>query len=73
VRLFEWLRHGQTDGDADGGKTPRPVLRLKHLLNMLERNRRAAGTHRGAAGPLLARNRPGRAAGRLRLHRRGAT
>ena len=38
VRLFEWLRHGQTDGDADGGKTPRPVLRLKHLLNMLERN-----------------------------------
>ncbi len=24
--------------DADAGKTPRPVLRLKHLLNMLERN-----------------------------------
>ena len=38
VRLFEWLRHGQADGDADGGKTPKPVLRLKHLLNMLERN-----------------------------------
>ena len=38
VRLIEWLRHGQTDADADGGKTPRPVLRLKHLLNMLERN-----------------------------------
>ena len=38
VRLIEWLRHGQADADADGGKTPRPVLRLKHLLNMLERN-----------------------------------
>jgi site-specific recombinase len=38
VRLIEWLRHGQTAGDDEGGKTPRPVLRLKHLLNMLERN-----------------------------------
>jgi len=35
VRLIEWLRHGQTEGDADA--TPRPVLRLKHLLNLLER------------------------------------
>ncbi len=38
VRLLEWLRHGQTGGEADSGKTPKPVLRLKHLLNMLERN-----------------------------------
>ncbi len=36
VRLVEWLRHGRLDaGSAD---TPMPVLRLKHLLNMLERN-----------------------------------
>jgi len=36
VRLIEWLRHGPVDTEA--GNTPRPVLRLKHLLNMLERN-----------------------------------
>jgi site-specific recombinase len=36
VRLIEWLRHGQAE--ADGSNTPRPVLRLRHLLNMLERN-----------------------------------
>ena len=38
VRLIEWLRHGQAAADLEGGKTPKPVLRLKHLLNMLERN-----------------------------------
>ncbi len=38
VRLIEWLRHGQATGEAHGAKTPKPVLRLKHLLNMLERN-----------------------------------
>ncbi|MES2715256.1 MAG: site-specific recombinase [Pseudomonadota bacterium] len=36
VRLIEWLRHGQAEAEA--GNTPKPVLRLKHLLNMLERN-----------------------------------
>jgi site-specific recombinase len=36
VRLVEWLRHGPAEGGA--GDTPRPVLRLKHLLNVLERN-----------------------------------
>ena len=36
VRLVQWLRHGPLD--AGQGDTPRPVLRLKHLLNMLERN-----------------------------------
>lgn len=36
VRLIEWLRHGPAQADA--GTTPRPVLRLKHLLNVLERN-----------------------------------
>ena len=36
VRLVEWLRHGPVEGS--NGDTPRPVLRLKHLLNVLERN-----------------------------------
>ncbi len=40
VRLIEWLRHGQSDAEASNAPkpTPKPVLRLKHLLNMLERN-----------------------------------
>ncbi|MDT7837724.1 site-specific recombinase [Aquabacterium sp. OR-4] len=38
IRLTEWLRHGRDERGADGDATPRPVLRLKHLLNMLERN-----------------------------------
>lgn len=36
VRLLEWLRHGPVDGAS--GDTPRPVLRLKLLLNALERH-----------------------------------
>ncbi len=36
VRLIEWLRHGPLEGHS--GDTPRPVLRLKHLLNVLERH-----------------------------------
>ena len=36
VRLVQWLRHGPVE--AATGDTPRPVLRLRHLLNMLERN-----------------------------------
>ena len=36
VRLVQWLRHG--DAHTDTGATARPVLRLKHLLNVLERN-----------------------------------
>jgi site-specific recombinase len=36
VRLVEWLRHGD-EADAEG-KTPRPVLRLRHLLGVLERH-----------------------------------
>lgn len=35
VRLFEWLRHAPRDESAG---TPRPVVRLKHLLNVLERH-----------------------------------
>ncbi|WP_217283548.1 site-specific recombinase [Pseudaquabacterium terrae] len=36
VRLVEWLRHGEAERGPD--ETPRPVLRLKHLLNVLERH-----------------------------------
>ncbi|HOB93975.1 MAG TPA: site-specific recombinase [Aquabacterium sp.] len=36
VRLIEWLRHGPAEAAA--GSTPRPVLRLRHLLNVLERH-----------------------------------
>lgn len=37
LRLTEWLRH---DGgvERDAGQTPLPVLRLRHLLNVLERH-----------------------------------
>ena len=36
ARLLEWLRHSSEEDKADA--TPLPVLRLKHLLNVLERN-----------------------------------
>ena len=36
VRLVEWLRHGPAENKA--GDTPMPVLRVRHLLNVLERN-----------------------------------
>jgi len=36
VRLVQWLRHG--DAETDTGATARPVLRLKLLLNVLERH-----------------------------------
>jgi site-specific recombinase len=36
VRLLEWLRHGARDEAAAG--TPLPIVRLKHLLNVLERH-----------------------------------
>ena len=35
VRLNEWVRHGRTD-DAERKGTPLPVLRLKHLMRVLE-------------------------------------
>jgi site-specific recombinase len=38
VRLIEWLRHGPAAPEADTARTPRPVLRLRHLLNVLERH-----------------------------------
>lgn len=36
VRLLEWLRHAPRDDAAAG--TPKPIVRLKHLLNVLERH-----------------------------------
>ena len=34
VRLLEWLRHAPLPQQ----QTPTPILRLRHLLNVLERN-----------------------------------
>ncbi|MFG6412509.1 site-specific recombinase [Roseateles sp. DC23W] len=36
VRLLEWLRHSPREATAAG--TPLPLVRLKHLLNVLERH-----------------------------------
>jgi len=38
ARLLEWLRHPAGREEDRSGNTPLPVLRLKHLLNVLERN-----------------------------------
>jgi site-specific recombinase len=52
VRLMEWLRQAPLEGDTrDAGATPLPVLRLKHLLNVLQRHE----PHRDAVGAMLAR------------------
>ena len=38
VRLMEWLRHAPTVVDSSGDpRTPLPVLRLRHLLNQLDK------------------------------------
>ncbi len=36
IRLLEWLRHAPVE--ADRGATQRPVVRLRHLLGVLDRN-----------------------------------
>ena len=40
IRLLEWLRHAPVVADAQTGApvTPTPVLRLKHLLGVLDRH-----------------------------------
>ncbi len=38
VRLLEWLRHAPAAETEAGSGTPRPVLRLKHLLGVLDRH-----------------------------------
>jgi site-specific recombinase len=38
ARLTEWLRHApNAEAAVDEPRTPRPVLRLRHLVNLLER------------------------------------
>ena len=37
ARLMQWLRHGAVAVD-DGAKTPRPVLRLRQLLQVLDQH-----------------------------------
>ncbi|MDZ7591304.1 MAG: recombinase [Rubrivivax sp.] len=44
VRLMEWLRHAPRTAVAatsDDARTPLPVLRLRHLLNQLDKNETA--------------------------------
>lgn len=50
VRLTEWLR-SDTGVERDEARTPLPVLRLRHLLNLLERHE----PHRERVAALLAR------------------
>ncbi|MGD9833510.1 MAG: site-specific recombinase [Piscinibacter sp.] len=50
VRLMEWLRRAPVERAAER-TTPLPVLRLKHLLNVLQRHE----PYRLAVGALLAR------------------
>ncbi len=54
VRLMEWLRHAPSSvstpvAAADEGKTPLPVLRLRHLLNQIERHDALRGKVQGLA------------------------
>ena len=61
VRLLEWLRHAPLDKSGNAGtggtggdeprSTPTPVLRLKHLLGVLDRN----AEHRARVAELLHR------------------
>ncbi|MEP7058591.1 MAG: recombinase, partial [Caldimonas sp.] len=49
IRLLEWLRHAPVEDDARA--TPTPVLRLKHMLGVLERN----PEHRQTVADLIGR------------------
>ncbi len=49
IRLLEWLRHAPVSSETQA--TPSPLLRLKHLLNVLERN----PAHQARVAELLAR------------------
>lgn len=54
IRLLEWLRHAPVDDAAraaDTDATPRPVLRLRHLLGVLDRH----PEHRERVADLLRR------------------
>ena len=50
VRLMEWLRHAPSNAvgaTADKARTPLPVLRLRHLLNQLDKNEPARAAVQG--------------------------
>jgi site-specific recombinase len=50
IRLLDWLRHAPLAVDlADGARAPNPALRLRHLLNVLDRN----PEHRAEVSQLL--------------------
>jgi site-specific recombinase len=49
IRLLEWLRHAPVGSETQA--TPSPLLRLKHLLNVLERH----PEHQAHVAELLAR------------------
>ena len=59
IRALEWLRHAPLSGLGDDAgasdeatpATPRPVLRLKHLLNVLDRH----PEHRAQVATVLGR------------------
>jgi len=53
IRLLEWLRHAPLEAarELDESATPRPVLRLRHLLGLLERH----PEHRERVSELLRR------------------
>lgn len=53
ARLLEWLRHAPTSGDDEraADATPLPLLRLRHLLNVLERH----PEHQAAVRGVIAR------------------
>ena len=38
IRLLEWMRHAPLEDPASTQGTPTPVLRLRHLLGVLERH-----------------------------------
>jgi len=47
IRLLEWMRHAPLEGEARA--TPTPVLRLKHLLGVLDRH----AEHQARVGAVL--------------------
>ncbi|MGQ3052543.1 MAG: site-specific recombinase [Roseateles sp.] len=50
VRLLEWLRHAPREEAVKALGTPRPIVRLKHLLNVLERHPEHAAAFSGVIG-----------------------
>jgi len=54
VRLMEWLRHAPANGLVNGppreAKTPLPLLRLRHLLNVFDANPAMRSTARAMVG-----------------------